>query len=65
MDHESVYISHIDQPYGKRYAATVGRFQEGFLRDRVCGDLDAAFARAVETTEKLIPVLRIAAGMKA
>jgi len=35
----------------------VGRFQEGFLRDRVCHDVDAAFAKAVETAERLIPAI--------
>ena len=63
MDHESIYLNHVDQPYGVRYAATVGRFQEGFLRDKVCRDLSAAFERAVEVTERLVPVLKIAAGV--
>ena len=57
MDHTGIYISHIDQPYGKHYAACVGRFQEGFLRDKVCRDLDAAFERAVETAERLLPAI--------
>ena len=55
MDHDSIYIGHIDQPYGVDYAASVGRFQEGFLRDKVCRDLDAAFERAVEVCELLLP----------
>jgi len=61
MDAEDLYISHIDQPHGKVYAETVGRFQEGFLRDKVCKDLDAAFVRAVMTAEKLLPAIKIKA----
>lgn len=59
MDHESIYLSHVDQPYGEHYAACVGRFQEGFLRDKVCTDIDAAFARAVETCERTIAVIKL------
>jgi hypothetical protein len=61
MDHHGIYIGHIDQPYGDRYAAAVGRFQEGFLRDKVCRDLDRAFEKAVETCEKLVPAIKAAA----
>lgn len=57
-DAEDIYLTHIDEPYGAEYAATVGRFQEGFLADKVCTDLDAAFARAVETAERLLPAIR-------
>ena len=60
-DPTDTYLSHVDQPYGNRYAATVGRFQEGFLRDKVCTDLDQAFAKAVDATERLIPVLKLTA----
>lgn len=61
-DAEDLYLSHVDQPYGKEYAAAVGRFQEGFLRDKVCRDLDAAFAKAVETCERLLPAIKAKAG---
>ena len=61
MDHHSIYISHIDAPYGDHYAAMVGRFQEGFLRDNVCRDLDRAFEKAVETCEALIGAIKIKA----
>lgn len=59
MDHHETYMQHTHQAYGERYAAAVKRFQDGFLKDRVCKDLDAAFERAVETTEKLVPVLKL------
>ena len=38
MDADTIYLDHVDQPYGTQFAATVGRLQEGFLRDRVCDD---------------------------
>lgn len=57
---DTVYIYHIDQPYGERFAATVGRLQEGFLRDKVCTDLDDAFARAVDAAVRLVPVFKMA-----
>jgi hypothetical protein len=57
-DAEDIYLSHVDQPYGAAYAAAVGRFQEGFLRDKVCRDLDAAFAKAVDTCERLLPAIK-------
>ncbi len=38
MTPDDLYLHHVDQPYGKEFAATVGRLQEGFLRDRVCDD---------------------------
>lgn len=60
-DAEDRYLSHVDQPYGKRYAAIVGQRQEAMLRDKTCRDLDEAFARAVESTEQLIPVLKLTA----
>ena len=41
---EDFYLAHVDQPYGGDFADTVGRFQEGFLADRVTDDLDEAFA---------------------
>jgi hypothetical protein len=43
----------------KAYADTVGRFQEGFLADGVTDDIDEAFRRAVDTTQRLLPVLRM------
>lgn len=62
MDHHATYMTHRDAPYGAAYVDRVCRFQEGFLRDRVCKDLDASFERAVEVCERLIPVIRIQAG---
>ncbi len=59
MTADDIYLDHIDQPYGKRFAATVRRFQEGFLRDRVCTDLDDAFARAVDAAVRLVPALEL------
>lgn len=59
MTPDDLYLAHVDQPYGKRFAATVGRFQEGFLRDRVCDDLDDAFARAVDAAVRLVPALKL------
>jgi hypothetical protein len=56
---------------GKAYADTVGRFQEGFLADGVTDDIDEAFRRAVDTTERLLPAIRtrisvrLAAGLPA
>ena len=64
MDHRSIYDNHISAPYGHVYADCVGRFQDGFLRDRVCKGprrLDDAFERAVETCERLLPVIRMQA----
>ena len=45
----------IDAPHGREFAASVGRFQEGFLKDRVTRDIDEAFRRAVQTCAKLAP----------
>ncbi len=61
MDHIATYCARIDQPFGNHYAACVGRFQEGFLKDRVCRDLDAAFNRAVETCERMFPAIIVGA----
>jgi hypothetical protein len=57
----AAYIAQIDLPHGKIYAAAVRRFQHNFLRERVCTDLDEAFARAVDTCERLIPVFKLQA----
>jgi len=54
----NVYLMHVDKPYGKEWADTVGRFYEGFLRDKVCRDLDSAFAKAVDTAQRLLPVIK-------
>ena len=51
------YIEQIDMPHGSDFAATVKRFQEGFLRDRVTTDLDDAFRRAVDGTSRLLPAI--------
>ena len=56
-DHHETYMAHVAKPYGATYAAAVRRYQEGFLKDRVCRDLDAAFARAVETAERLVSAI--------
>lgn len=61
LDHDDIYLSHVDRPYGDEYATTVGRFQEAFLRDKVCSDLDEAFAKAVDTAERLLPAIKIKA----
>ena len=58
MDAESIYLSHVDQPYGKHFAATVGRFQEGFLRD-VTSDSDKAFKMAVDSSVRLLSVIKL------
>jgi hypothetical protein len=58
------YIAQDGTPHFKLFAATVGRFQEGLLADRVTDDLDVAFARAVDTTVRLLPVLKIKAAKR-
>ena len=58
---EDFYIDQIDQPHGKRFAASVGRFQEGFLADGVTDDLDEAFRRGVECAAKFVEIFKIAA----
>ena len=60
-----LYMSREDEPCWQHYAATVGRFQEGFLRDKVCTDVDQAFARAVEAAERAISVIKERAAMLA
>lgn len=55
---EDAYLANVDQPWGHEYADTVGRFQEGFLRDGVCADLDDAFARAVDVVQRLLPAIK-------
>jgi len=57
-DAEDVYLIHIEKPYGKEWAETVGRFQEGFLRDKVCRDLNSAFTKAVDTAQRLLPAIK-------
>jgi hypothetical protein len=56
---EDFYISQIDLPHGKSFAETVGRFQEGFLRDRVTDDPDESFRLAVDTAKRLLPVIAL------
>ena len=56
-DADDFYLSQIDLPHGKEFAATVGRFQEGFLADRVTADVDVAFAKAVDAAKRLLPVI--------
>lgn len=63
MDAHDIYASRVDEPFGEVYADTVGRFQEGFLRDKVCSDLDDAFERAVDCAERLLPVIKIKANV--
>lgn len=55
---DDFYISQIDLPHGKAFADAVGRFQEGFLRDKVCRDLDSAFAKAVDAASRLLPAMQ-------
>lgn len=55
---EDIYLGHIDQPYGAAYAESVGRFQEGFLRDRVTDDCDEAFTKAVDACQRLLPAIK-------
>lgn len=57
-DAEDVYMMHVDKPYGEEWAETVGRFQEGFLRDKVCRDLNSAFAKAVDAAQRLLPAIK-------
>ena len=61
----TVYIREVDAPNGKDFAAMVGRFQEGFLADRVTRDIDEAFRRAVEASVKLIPAMNARAAARA
>lgn len=58
------YLARIDQPHGKAYAATVGRFQEGFLRDKT-SDLEEAFALAVEAAERANAIIQLKAALAA
>jgi hypothetical protein len=59
MDHAATYARNVDQ-VGTHYANCVRRFQDGFLEGPrpLCKDPDAAFKRAVETCERLLPVIR-------
>lgn len=56
-DPDGFYLAQVDQPHGALFAASVGRFQEGFLADRVTTDIDVAFSRAVEAAARLLPVI--------
>ena len=60
MDAGVIYVYHIAQPYGKHFAATVGRFQEGFLRDKT-SDIDEAFALAVDAAVRSLTVIKLRA----
>lgn len=53
---KNFYDAQLDTPHGSEFAAVVGRFQEGFLRD-VTDDLEEAFRRAVDTTSRLLPAI--------
>lgn len=55
------YIEHMDKDYGNLFAASVGRFQEGFLSDSVTDDVDEAFRRGVEAASKFIDLFKIRA----
>lgn len=59
------YIAQSDLPHGREFAAMVGRFQEGFLKDRVTRDIDEAFRRAVEASAKLLPAMNARAAARA
>ena len=58
MDANDTYHLHIDQPYGKHFAAAVGRFQEGFLRDKT-SDPDEAFALAVDASVRGLNFIKL------
>lgn len=58
---EDFYIAQIDEPHGALFADSVGRFQEGFLADRVTDDLDEAFRRAVQSAAKFLFVFKVRA----
>jgi hypothetical protein len=60
---EDFYISQIDLQHGKEFAAAVGRFQEGFLADRVTDDIDEAFRRAVDCAKRSLMIIKIKAGV--
>lgn len=55
----TAYMAEIDQPHGKLFAQSVGRFQEGFLADGVTADLDEAFRRGVEAASKFTDIFKI------
>ena len=55
---EAFYISQIDLPHFEAFSDAVGRFQEGFLRDKVCRDLDSSFAKAVDAASRLLPAMQ-------
>lgn len=57
-DTHGFYIAQIEQPHGKRFADAVGRFQEGFLANRVTTNIDVAFERAVEAAARLMPAIK-------
>lgn len=62
-DAEDFYIANTGQAHGKEFAEIVGRFQEGFLADRVTDDLDEAFRRAVDTASRLLPAIKARAAI--
>ena len=62
---QDIYLAEVDQPHGSAFAATVGRFQEGFLRDGVTDDLDDAFTRAVDAANRLLPAIKTRAAVRA
>jgi hypothetical protein len=62
---ETFYISQIDLPHGKDFAASVGRFQEGFLADGVTRNLDEAFRRAVDAASRLLPSMQARQSLRA
>ncbi len=57
----TTYISRIEEAFGSVYADTVGRFQEGFLADKVVSDLDDAFVKAVDCAERSLAIIKIKA----
>lgn len=68
MTHEqadAIYFAQIDLPHGAAFADTVGRLQEGFLRDKVTDDIDEAFRRAVDTASRILPAIRVRAEVRA
>ena len=59
MTAKQKYLKHKNTTYGDIYESSVKRFQEGFLKDKVCNDIDHAFEKAVEVCEKLIKIFKI------
>jgi hypothetical protein len=55
------YNANMNAPHGAMFCKVVGRYQEGFLRDKVTDDLDVAFAKAVDTARRLMDAIKVKA----